>query len=198
MNALKIIEDLAKAIYDDSFDHGLPHIERVLKWAYIIIEKEKLEINEKILRLSVYLHDIGRVVGEPHGYYSMMIAEELLKEAGYDSDYVNKVLNAIAYHSYSFRKNQEIRPLCEEAKILSDADKIDALGIVGFIRVFLFSSRPSRSVEDILDHFHEKILNLEKYMHYEFSRSIARVYTARTRLLLEMLKGELEHITINN
>ncbi|MEM1627965.1 MAG: HD domain-containing protein [Desulfurococcaceae archaeon] len=194
MNALEILENIAKAIYDNSFDHGLPHVERVLKWTYRIIEAEKLEIDEEILRLSVYLHDIGRVIGEPHGHYSMMIAEELMREIGYNEDYIMRVLNAIAYHSFSFSKHYKIEPLCEEAKILSDADKIDALGIVGLLRVFSYSFKLNRNMQDTLEHFYEKIFNLEKYMHYNFSKRIARVYITRIKLILRALVEEISGV----
>jgi len=160
--------DFTKRTLGNRFDHGYPHVLRVWRYAYEIIDNTGLNIDYCVLDVSILLHDVGRIIGEPHAYYSGLIARSLLVEYGLDNDVIEKVVNSIHYHSYSYVLKHGIKPICEEAKILSDADKLDALGVNGFIRLFLFN--PDRDIDEILDHYREKILKLPDLMHYEYTR----------------------------
>ena len=188
-DSIEHVKDLVEKIMGKSFDHGYPHIERVWRIAYEIVEAEKLDIDPCILDASILLHDIGRVISEPHAYYSALIARSILSEQGFQREFIEKVVNAILYHSYSYARNHHVKPLSEEAKVLSDADKLDALGITGFIRVFLFDK--NRSLNEIMQHFNEKILKLPEYMHYRYSRERAEELKKRVILSLNWLFEEL-------
>ncbi|MCD6301614.1 MAG: HD domain-containing protein [Staphylothermus sp.] len=190
---LSNIKEISKQLMDNSFDHGFPHIIRVYKWAYRIIENERLRsyINPFVLDTSIYLHDIGRLIGEPHAYYSAVIAKGLLKEYNVSENIINKVANAILAHSYSYMKKNNIKPESIEAQILSDADKLDALGIVGFIRVFNYSVLHNRPYKDTIKHFYDKIFKLKNYLYFEYSKKVAEELTEKTRKILEDLANEL-------
>jgi len=188
VNELKIF--VRKAL-GNSFEHGYPHIERVLNNAYEIVDHEELDIDRNILTITVLLHDIGRLIGEPHAYYSSLFAKAYLSDRGVSSDVIDCVVNAILYHSYSYVLEHNIKPICEISKILSDADKLDALGVVGFIRVFLYGERVGRSLKETMDHFNNKILNLHKLMHYRYSREKALKLRERILEMLRYLNDEL-------
>lgn len=190
---LSSIKEISKQLMGNSFDHGFPHIIRVYKWAYRIVENEKLRsyINTFVLDASIYLHDIGRLIGEPHAYYSAVIARGLLKEHNVPDNIIEKICNAILSHSYSYMKRHNIKPESIEAQILSDADKLDALGIVGFIRVFNYSVIHNRSYKDTIKHFYDKIFKLKNYMYFPYSKKVAEELTDKTRKILEALANEL-------
>lgn len=193
---LTSVEKITRSLYNSSFDHGLPHIERVYKWALRIVENENLNIDVKQLLITVLLHDTGRYIGEPHAYYSALIAEELLKEAGCPDSFISEVVSAIALHSYSYsRKAPQLTPL---SRVLSDADKLDALGVVGFIRVFIYGEKHGRSISDSINHFYDKILKLHELMNYSYSKKVSTILTRRVKQLLDMLNMELEHGVIIN
>jgi len=188
------VKDLVRRVLGNSFSHGYPHIERVHRIAWDIVDHEGLEIDPLVLDLAVYLHDIGRVIGEPHAYYSALFAKAYLIEHGIENNVIDKVVNAILYHSFSYARRHGVKPLCEEAKVLSDADKLDALGIVGFLRVFHYSWENGRGFRETIDHFYEKILRLKDLMHYRYSMERATILTNRVRDLLNMLSEELGNI----
>ena len=187
---LNSIFDLTRKLLSEDFDHGLPHVLRVLNIAYGIVEKTKIPINYCVLEVAVLLHDIGRALGEPHAYYSALLAESLLREKGFTDNEIKCIVNAILYHSYSYSRRHHVKPVCEEAKILSDADKLDALGVIGFVRVFLYDKK--RNIKDILRHFNEKILKLPDLMHYSYTREKAEFLRERVKTLLNWLDEELE------
>jgi len=185
------VEDLisiAERVLGNRFDHGYPHVVRVWKLAYRIVERENVDVDYCVLDASVLLHDIGRAVGEPHAYFSALLAKSLLLKRGFSGKQIDCAVNAILYHSFSYAKRHGIKPVCEEAKVLSDADKLDALGVNGFIRVFLYD--PERSLNSALKHFEEKIMKLPDYMHYEYSRKLALELRNRTAKMLEWLLEE--------
>ena len=187
----KTVLEIARTMYDKSFEHGLQHVERVYKWALKIVVSEKLRVDPLLLELAVYLHDVGRAVGEPHAYYSATIARELLREAGCSNEEVEEVVESIMAHSFSYA-NKRRDNLSDLAKLLSDADKLDALGVVGFIRVFLYGERRGRELKETINHFYEKIFKLHELVFYETSKRLADKYTERARWLLDLLLEELD------
>ncbi len=176
-------EALARALLGQGLAHGYPHVERVRRYAHAIVEAEGLEVDDTVLELAVLLHDAGRPLGEPHARLSARIAEAFL--AGrIDGARLGRVVNAILYHSYSYTRRHGVEPAGPEALVLSDADKLDALGIVGFLRVFLHGCETGRNVEESLRHFDEKIFRLRGLLHYGYSRRLAGKLEERVRTAL--------------
>jgi len=182
---------LAEEALGRGFDHGYPHVERVRKWAWEIVRAENLSVDPLVLDLAVYLHDIGRVIGEPHAYYSAVFARGFLEDKRVGGEVVERVVNAIEYHSFSYSKAMKVEPKSTEALVLSDADKLDALGVVGFLRVFAYNWRAGSSFSEIVNHFHEKIFRLKELMHFNYSKTKASELTERVRRALEELLSEL-------
>ncbi|HDD35864.1 MAG TPA: HD domain-containing protein [Archaeoglobus veneficus] len=161
------------------------HVERVVKLAIFIAEKENA--NVEIVKKAAELHDIAR--DKPnHAIVGARIAEKILKGQGYDEEFIKAVKHCIESHSFS----SPIQPKTLEAKILSDADKIDAIGAVGIARAFLFSGENSRNIEETLNHFEEKLLKLKDNLYTKTAKLIAE---GRHKFLLEFynrLKMELK------
>lgn len=165
--------------------HSDDHVERVAKLAVFIAEKENA--NVEIVKKAAELHDVAR--GMPnHAVESAKIGEEILRKEGYDEEFIKAVIHCIKTHSFS----ANVKPKTLEAKILSDADKIDAIGAIGVARAFLFSGEKGRSIEDTLNHFEEKLLKLKDLLYTDTAKRIAE---DRHNFLLEFynrIKKELE------
>ena len=100
------------------------------------------------------------------------------------------VLHAIEAHSFS----AAIAPRSEEAKIVQDADRLEALGAIGLARVFAVSGALNNILFDAsdpfadrrelndktyaLDHFQCKLLRLPQTMQTEKGRAMA-IHNAR-------------------
>lgn len=186
---LEVIVNIAKALHEKSMEHGIYHVERVLKWAFRIIREEGLNVNPEIVKVTTYLHDLGRLIGDPHTYYSSLLSEALLKEAACNDEIIGEIRLAIKAHSFSYAKG--IENVNELGKVLSDADKLDALGLVGFLRVFMYGERRGKDLASVLSHFNSKIIKLHRRMYYEYSRKKAKAYTERISQLLKWLEEEL-------
>jgi len=182
---VRALETVARALMGEDPAHGWPHVERVLELASRIVVEEGLEkssVDLLALYLSILLHDIGRFAskGRRHAVESARIARELVMIAWSNEDLAKAVEHAILSHSYSMG----IAPETLEAKILSDADKLDALGAIGIARVFHTGRSLGRSFADSIEHFKEKILKLPDMMHFEWSRREAKRRARRVELFL--------------
>lgn len=139
-NTIQKIRCAAKALFGHAKgSHGWDHTERVVKLALHIGKKEHADLI--ILELAALLHDIGRKsedesFGEVcHAEEGAKLAERILKRFCISDETIKSVANCIRHHR--FRKKS--RPDTLEAKIIFDADKLDAIGAVGIGRAFLFA-----------------------------------------------------------
>ena len=168
--------------------HGWPHVARVYSYSKRIVENEGIRVDWRVLEASIALHDIGRFTPGRghHAEKSASLAVELLPSLGM-GDIVEEVRHAILAHSYSLG----IEPKTLEAKVLSDADKLDALGAIGIARVIHTGCQMGRSFVESLSHFREKILRLPGRMYFDYSRSLAGRLAAVVESYVEALEEEL-------
>lgn len=167
--------------------HGFNHVERVYELCIIIGEKLKADIN--LLKISALLHDIGRIdekqdkLNRNHAEISAEKAFKFLNSQNFNisNDDINKVIQCIKTHSFS----NNIVPSSLEAKILSDADKIDALGAIGLYRTIGFTVKNNGNLDDVIKHLEEKILKLKDTLYLEISRNIAE---KRHKIVLDFYK----------
>jgi uncharacterized protein len=114
--------------------HDFDHVLRVLALAERIGRAEGAD--EEIVRAAALLHDVGRaradVEGLDHAVLGAVQAREIL--AGQPPAKVKAVARAIAAHRYRTAPEPETL----EARVLFDADKLDAIGAVGIARAFAY------------------------------------------------------------
>ncbi len=172
--------------FPDSLAHGREHVLRVVESckeiANSIVAEEGRKVDRDVLLAAAYLHDIGRLsdmmplaravppASEPHATRSVAFAREILQGlGGFPAAKIHAVEQAILAHSFSMGE----QPGTVEGKILSDADKLDALGAQGIIRTVAYSVEQGRSLQDTLDHFNEKILKLKDLLYTNPAKRIA-------------------------
>jgi uncharacterized protein len=164
--------EFAKGFFEREGTHGFSHVERVFNPCLHIGKEEGADL--EVLALAALLHDVARPlesagkVGD-HALEGARIARRFLRGLSYPEEKVEAVAHAIEAHRFS--RGPEPRTL--EAKILSDADKLDAVGAIGIARVFMYSGEHGRSIEDSLKHFEEKILKLKDLMYTETAKRVA-------------------------
>jgi uncharacterized protein len=104
---------------------------------------EGQEYDSDAVWLAAHLHDWGGYArwaqpGVDHALRSKQIAETFLAQQGYPRDLVELVLECIEHH-HSGDPDRSI-----EAILLSDADALDFLGVVGVLRDFSKNPRDLR------------------------------------------------------
>ncbi|MEO0912680.1 MAG: HD domain-containing protein [Pseudomonadota bacterium] len=188
--------------------HDLGHIRRVWRMAERIARVERAEVDWRVLLAATIFHDcVSLPKDAPDGHLSSAYAAEkavaYLRKSGIPQDRLARIAHAIVAHSFS----GGVVPESPEAKILSDADKLDALGAIGIARLFAVSGalgRPLYDAEDptaqnrpldgrafALDHFETKLFRLPSLMHTREGRRIAEVRMRRMQAYRADLLAEL-------
>jgi uncharacterized protein len=185
---IAIIHGQVKSMLGGSGSHGMDHTERVVSMCRLIGEKEHADL--QVLVPAALLHDIARPLekekGLPHEEEGARMAEEFLSSLHYDETRILAICAAIRTHRFSSGKNPESL----EAKILSDADKLDAMGAVGIARTFMRAAEHGGEIEDAVFHFHDKLLKLKDLMYTATAREIAGERHAFLLSFLENLERE--------
>ena len=167
----------------DRGSHGFDHTERVARLCETIGSCEGARM--EILIPAALLHDIARATekehGLPHEAEGARIATEFLQAIGYDNTLVPLIADAIRTHRF----RSEVKPATFEAKILSDADKLDAMGAVGIARTFMRAGEHDGQMQDAVDHFHSKLLRLREHM---FTPTALRIAEYRNKVLVRFLE----------
>ena len=168
--------------------HGWDHVFRVSILCEIIGKNE--HANMEILLPAAFLHDIARHLEEergiPHEEEGAKVAEIFLRSIDYKEEYIPEIINAIRTHRFM---SKEI-PKTLEAKILSDADKLDAMGAIGIVRVFMMVGERKGGLKDAIDHFNTKLLKLKSLMYTNTASKICEKRHNYMKKFLETLSNE--------
>ena len=183
------IRHYIKEVFNQPGSHGLDHILRVEYLCEVIGEAEKADMG--VLLPAALFHDIGRPTeretGTPHEEAGARMAECYLRSIQYDEDCIQKISHAIRTHRYRSLK----KPETLEARILSDADKLDAIGAVGIARTFIRAGEHQREIRDAIEHIHDKLLNLNGLMYTETAKKMAAERHRFLCVFVETLEGEM-------
>ncbi|MCM0606396.1 MAG: HD domain-containing protein [Xanthomonadaceae bacterium] len=202
----KLFETAKEIIDHDDPGHDLAHALRVVSNAL------KLKTEETPPHLAVaaaLLHDSVNVPkNSPERKNSAFIcaqkAREILGGLQWKKEDVEAVAIAIEDHSFS----RGVTPRTELGKILQDADRLEAIGAIGIMRVFSTGAKmnskyfhptdpwaKSRSLDDIkfsIDHFFTKLLKLESSFQTENGKKLAHSRTQYMRGFLDQVRSEID------
>ncbi len=165
--------------------HGLDHVRRVHKIAMDIGVEEGADM--EIVEISSILHDIERDKTD-HAVESAKTARKILISLSYPEELIERVAHCIESHSFS----SKVKPQTLEAKVLSDADKLDAMGATGIARAFMFAGETGRDIRSALHHFDSKLLRLQSLLYTSTARKMGLERHRFLEVFYERLKDELE------
>jgi uncharacterized protein len=123
--------------------HGFDHVLRVYAMAERLAKAEGADL--EIVRAAALLHDAGDgfaaqaddpALRQGHQHASAEFAARMLRLEGWPEARISAVQHCIRAHR--FRDDSE-PPITLEAKVLFDADKLDAIGAIGAARALAFA-----------------------------------------------------------
>ncbi|HEV3415002.1 MAG TPA: HD domain-containing protein [Puia sp.] len=190
--------------------HDLGHFQRVWRVAREINREEGEPADPVILLASAYFHDL---VALPKNHPDRREASRLSAERAVEllrgrwEDFpvgkIEGVRHAIHAHSYS----AGVAPVTAEAKILQDADRMEAVGAIGLARVWYSAGQMGQSLFDAadplaerrvpddqrfaLDHFQLKLLRLPALMNTATGRRMAEIRAGYLREFLDRICREI-------
>lgn len=197
---------LPGALGHDDGSHDVAHLLRVWNNARAIQASEGGDL--RLLAAAVLLHDCVAVEKDsPLRNQSSRLAAEkargILAEQRWSPHDIAAVAHAIEAHSFS----AGLPPQTLEAKILQDADRLDAIGMIGAARCFYVAGRLRSQLYDPLDpkgehrplddrqfaidHFQTKLLTLASG--FQTAKGIALAQERHARLV-QFLQAFLSEI----
>lgn len=175
---------------EDSTGHDWYHIERVRKNALYIAEKENTG-DRFIIEMAALLHDIpDEKLNETKEAGEKKLVD-FLESFVLEKNVQEKIIEIIGSISYKGGKKTELMSV--EAKIVQDADRLDAIGAIGIGRTFAYGGKKGHLLFDpaikvreemtekeyrtgkssTIHHFYEKLLKLKDLLNTDTAREMA-------------------------
>lgn len=179
-----------KVMRDDSTGHDWFHVDRVRRNALLIAESEK-KGDIFIIEMSALLHDIPDEKLNLSAEEGQKRLYQFLEDIQLPADINTKIIDVI--NSISFRGGEKKALTTWEAKIVQDADRLDAIGAIGISRAFAYGgkkgqpifhpdypTRTNMTIEEYrsgksssIHHFYEKLLLLKDLLNTETAKKMA-------------------------
>lgn len=201
---LKTKNFLKEKFSSENTGHDWYHTYRVWKLSRSIAGKEP-DTNLFLTELAALLHDIAdwkfHTGNEEAGPKA---AREWLEKLGVENPIIKQVEEIV--RNVSFKGAKVLTHLkTKEGQIVSDADKLDAMGAIGIGRAFAYGGAKNRPMHDpnikskhhhtfedyknskssTINHFYEKLLLLKDRMYTNTAKKIAK---HRHKILEDFLK----------
>jgi uncharacterized protein len=186
--------------------HDDMHVRRVVANARLLAIAEGADFT--IVIPAAWLHDCVSIPKDSPerkqaSRLAAVAAGDFLRHAGYSEQHIPAIQHAIEAHSFT----AQIAPRTVEARVVQDADRLDALGAVGIARTMMLGgamgkplydagepfpiTRAADDGENVLDHFFVKLLTLSDTMQTAAGRDEALSRTEFMRAYLAQLGGEI-------
>lgn len=190
--------------------HDISHVQRVVQNTLRLTEAENG--NPAITVPAAWLHDCVSVAKDSplRMQASKLAAQEavrFLQSVDYPPDLLAPIYHAIEAHSFSANITTESL----EARIVQDADRLEAVGAIGITRCFLTGGSLGTALYDpsdpfaenrepddrryTLDHFYCKLLGLAETMKTAAGKAEAIKRSDYMRAFLQQLGSEIGHPT---
>ncbi len=175
---------------NDNSGHDFAHVKRVYANALQILEKED-GVDEFVLKMSVLLHDVDDYkLGGDGCQVKTFLSSLKIKEKT-----MNDILQTIDAIGFS-KSGSNSKFATKEMKILSDADRLDAMGAIGICRCIMYGAsknhilfdenifpikditseqyKTERKENNSINHFFDKLLKLKDTMQTRTGAEIAK------------------------
>ncbi|OJU39572.1 MAG: metal-dependent phosphohydrolase [Bacteroidales bacterium 45-6] len=173
---IKTQEYIRKIFLKEGTGHDYYHIERVVINARKILQAEQAD--DFLVELGAWLHDLGDHKLHDGIDKSEELISAFLASLTVDQAVIDRVVEIVSQVSFS----KGNKPSSIEAKIVQDADRLDAIGAIGIARCFAYGGSKSRILyspddnerkDSSLQHFYDKLFKLKDLMNTESARLIA-------------------------
>lgn len=185
----RIVEFLKEELGEDTSGHSLDHAFRVYKNAKAILKQEGG--NERIILISALVHDVidPKLFDDVREQQAKLLM--FLQMIGCSQTELEQIFYIIENISYKGGTGQAVQT--HEAKVVQDADRLDAIGAIGVGRTFMYGGSKGIKMYDesinpinfedeksyrhhkgtVINHFDEKLFKLKDLMNTETAKQIA-------------------------
>jgi len=192
---------------EDATGHDWYHVDRVRHNAIHICEQEKVG-DSFIIEMSALLHDISDEKLNESAEKGEEKLELFLQAILIPNEAKNHIKQIISSISYKGGRKTDL--LSVEAKIVQDADRLDAIGAIGIARAFAYGGKKGQPIYDpsinvreemtleeyrkgkssSVHHFYEKLLKLKELLNTETAKRMSNKRQQMMEAFLEQFYQE--------
>ncbi|MCL6571966.1 MAG: HD domain-containing protein [Bacillus sp. (in: Bacteria)] len=198
---------------EDATGHDWFHVDRVRRSALHICKEEQAG-NPFIIEMAALLHDISdEKLNESieKGEEKLEAFLETIPVTVQEKKYIGQIIASISFKGGNNRALASI-----EARIVQDADRLDAIGAIGITRVFAYGGKKGQPIYDpkinvreemsleeyrkgkstSIHHFYEKLLKLKDLMNTEAAKKMAEPRQQMMIVFLEQFYQEWDGLDL--
>lgn len=174
-----------------------------------IAKQENADIN--IIQLAALLHDVNDIKLSPETYDTKKNVVNFMTNNGMDEKVIDVVCKII--DEVLFAGTDSVAPSIIEGKCVQDAERLDAIGVVGIARTFAYGGSRGRKIYDpdiesrigmgkeeyrqdqnstSINHFYEKLLLLKDMLNISTVKKLAEHRQAVMQEFLQEFMAEWE------
>lgn len=197
---------VSKKLADEASGHDWWHIVRVRNTAVTIAQKENADLF--ICQLAALLHDMTDEKLNEDMVKAEKDLDDWLQQQPLEASQKQEIWDIIGSISFKAGHGKPAKTL--EAKVVQDADRLDAIGAIGIARCMAYSGHKGRLIHDpekkarqnltvddyrngqdtAIMHFYEKLLQLKDLMNTEYGYFLAQQRHAFLESYLEEFYAE--------
>ncbi|WHZ01447.1 HD domain-containing protein [Neobacillus sp. YX16] len=175
---------------EDATGHDWYHVDRVRRNALHICHQEQAG-DPFIIEMAALLHDIPDEKLNESAEAGRNKLDLFFQSIELPKDAQNAIVQIIESISYKGGRKTELKSI--EAKIVQDADRLDAIGAIGIARAFAYGGKKGQPIYDptvnvreemsleeyrkgkstSIHHFYEKLLKLKDLLNTDTAKEIA-------------------------
>ncbi|MFF2450412.1 HD domain-containing protein [Neobacillus sp. NPDC058068] len=187
---------------EDATGHDWYHVDRVRRNALSIGKKEKAG-DPFIIEMASLLHDIPDEKLNESAEKGRAKLDSFFQTIELAEGVKNHIIQIIESISYKGGRKMALESV--EAKIVQDADRLDAIGAIGIARAFAYGGKKGQLIYDphikvreemsmeeyrngkstSIHHFYEKLLKLKELLNTEAAKKMAE---SRQQMMLDFLE----------
>ncbi|MEH7418208.1 HD domain-containing protein [Neobacillus drentensis] len=187
---------------EDATGHDWYHVDRVRRNALHICKKERFG-DPFVIEMAALLHDIPDEKLNKTVELGRAKLESFFKTISVPDEVKGHIIQIIDSISYKGGQKTELNTI--EAKIVQDADRLDAIGAIGIARAFAYGGKKGQLIYDpaiqvreemrleeyrngkstSIHHFYEKLLKLKDLLNTDTARKMAE---KRQEMMLSFLE----------
>jgi uncharacterized protein len=191
-----------KELGEDATGHDWYHVERVRRNALHICKEEKTG-DSFVIEMAALLHDISDEKLNESAEKGKERLALFLHTITLPDETINHIIQIIESISFKGGKKTELKSI--EAKIVQDADRLDAIGAIGIARAFAYGGKKGQPIYDpninvreemsleeyrkgkssSIHHFYEKLLKLNDLLNTKAAQKLAE---SRHRMMVMFLE----------
>lgn len=198
----KTKEYVRNELGEDATGHDWFHVDRVRRHAIYICREERTG-DPFIVEMAALLHDIPDEKLNENAEKGRAKLDSFFQTIELADGVKSHIIQIIESISYKGGRKMALESI--EAKIVQDADRLDAIGAIGIARAFAYGGKKGQLIYDpnikvrekmsmeeyrngkstSIHHFYEKLLKLKDLLNTEAAKKMAE---SRQRMMLDFLE----------